>query len=105
MTLYKALAWALNLGYSEIGVIGMDNTYPRNLYCDEDNHPLNLEIHGGVDDYVIDNSALYPTIATRMADLFLLFRSLECFPSNGIINLDQYSLTDRFRKVKLSEFI
>ena len=105
MTLYKSLAWAVHLGYSEIGLIGMDNTYPRNLYCDENNHVLNLDIHAGIDDQVFDISALYPTVASRMAGLFLLFRDLECFPDQGIVNLDQYSLTDRFRKVKLSEFL
>jgi len=104
MTLYKALAWAIHLGYSEIGIVGMDNTYPRNIFCDENNHTLNLNIHSGTDDYVNDQSEMYPTIASKMADLFLLFGSLNCFPVKGIVNLDQYSLTDRFRKISLNEF-
>lgn len=105
LTLFKALSWAVHLGYSEIGVIGMDNTYPRNLYCDENNHVLNLETHAGIDDYVCDQSALYPSVATLMQDLFLLFRDLECFPTNSILNLDPYSLTDRFSKVRLNDFL
>lgn len=105
LTLYKALAWAVHLDYTEIGVIGMDNTYPRNLYCDENNHVLNLETHAGIDDSISDQSALYPSVAALLQDLFFLFRDLECFPTKSIVNLDPYSLTDRFRKIPLGQFL
>lgn len=104
MTLYKALAWALHLGYKEIGVIGMDNTYIRNIFCDESNRMLNLETHAGIDDYVADQSAMYPTIATALEDLYRLFKDLECFPVSGVVNLDPYSLTDRFPKTDPNKF-
>jgi len=105
MTLYKALAWAVYLGYSEVGLIGMDNTYPRNLYCDENNRILNLETHAGIDDYVVDQTGLIPSVAVLMQELFLLFRDLECFPTKSIVNLDPYSLTDRFTKISLDQFL
>ena len=41
MTLYKALAWAVYLGFSEIGLIGMDNTYPRDIYVNKFNQLWN----------------------------------------------------------------
>jgi len=104
MTLYKALAWGVYLGYSKIGLIGMDNTYPRNLYCDENNNVLNLETHAGKDDFVVDQSSLYPTMASALQELFLIFRDLERFPQRNIVNLDRYSLTDRFKKVEPQEF-
>jgi hypothetical protein len=104
MTLYKALAWALHLGYKEIGVIGMDNTYVRNMYCDKDNRMLNLETHAGIDDYVCDQSAFYPTIACALEDIYRLFKDLECFPESGVVNLDSYSLTDRFVKTNPNDF-
>ena len=104
MTLYKALAWGVYLGYSKIGLIGMDNTYPRNLYCDENNHVLNLVTHAEGDASVTDQSSLYPSMAIVLQDLFLLFRDLECFPQGNIVNLDRYSLTDRFKKVEPQEF-
>ena len=45
MTLYKALAWANYLNYNSIGIIGMDNSYPKDLYIDKDNRILFLESH------------------------------------------------------------
>lgn len=105
MTLFKALAWAVYLGYTKIGVIGMDNTYPRNVYCDKNNRILNLETHAGIEDYVVDQTNLIPSTAALMQDLFLLFRDLECFPTKSIVNLDPYSLTDRFRKIPLNQFL
>jgi len=39
ITLYKALAWCIYLGYKSIGVLGMDNTLPKNIY----NSTLSLE--------------------------------------------------------------
>ena len=69
----------------------MDNTYPRNLYCDEQNHVLNLDIHAGLDDYATDQSALYPSIAECLRAIYILFKDLELFPSAGVVNLDKYS--------------
>ena len=45
MTLFKALALALFIDYDSIFVLGMDNTYPRNLYCDTHNRVMRLEHH------------------------------------------------------------
>ena len=105
MTLYKALAWALHLGYHKIGVIGMDNTYPRNLYCDECNRVVNHEIHAGVNDYAFDQSSIYPTVAAAVYDIYRLFKDLELFPNFNVYNLDRYSLTDRFKKISFGDFV
>ena len=40
ITLYKALAWSIYLGYRSIGVLGMDNTLPRNIYNDDQNRAI-----------------------------------------------------------------
>ena len=104
MTLYKALAWALHLGYHKIGVIGMDNTYPRDLYCDESNRVLNREVHAGMSDSVCDLSEIYPSVAAAVYDIYRLFKDLELFPNSSIYNLDRYSLTDRFKKVSFGDF-
>ena len=105
MTLYKALAWALNIGYKEIGVIGMDNAYARSIYCDQNNHVINLETHAGGDDYICDQSSLYPSMAAIIQDIFYLFKDLDCFPTENIVNLDPFSMTDRFRKISLDNFL
>lgn len=104
MTLFKALAWALHLGFEEIGIIGMDNTYPRNIYNDKDNRVCNLETHAGVDDYLSDQSYYYYNVASSLDEMVRLFDSLECFPNKNIKNLDIYSLTDRFKKTKVNDF-
>lgn len=104
MTLYKALAWAVHLGYSKVGVIGMDNTYPRNLYNDPENRTCNLETHAGEDDFLSDVSDCY-CVAVMLDELVRLFSDLEFFPSEGrIVNLDRYSLTDRFVKIEPDSF-
>jgi hypothetical protein len=105
MTLYKALAWSIYLGYSEIGVIGMDNTYPRNIYCDANNHILNLETHAGLEDYILDLASEYSNMAAILDSIVRLFRDLDYFPPQRVANLDPYSLTDRFKKVSLVPFV
>ena len=82
----------------------MDNTYPRDLYCDESNRVLNHEVHAGISDYACDQSDVYPTVAAAVYDIYRLFKDLELFPNSSVYNLDSYSLTDRFKKVSFSNF-
>ncbi|MGA8146596.1 MAG: hypothetical protein WB870_03350 [Gallionellaceae bacterium] len=106
MTLYKALAVALFFGYKDIYVIGMDNTYPRNIYCDEQNRILNLEKHSGTVDTVVDQSSLYPCVSALLKELATLFLDARKFARSGIVkNLDRYSLTDAFPKVRFDDVI
>jgi hypothetical protein len=105
MTLYKALAWAIHLGYGRIGVIGMDNTYPRNIFNDEMNRVCNLETHAGEPDSLLDMSPLYENVAALLDDLFKLFYDLSLFEEKNIFNLDIYSLTDAFEKVSILDFL
>jgi hypothetical protein len=99
MTLLKALSLSIFLGHKKIFVIGMDNTYPRNLYCDSENHIINHEIHAGVPDYISDFSSMFPTIASYMQEMLFLFGDItRCFSNKPVINLDPYSLTDAFKK-------
>jgi hypothetical protein len=104
MTLYKALAWAIHLGYSKIGVIGMDNTYPRNIFNDKDNWVCNLETHAGIEDYISDQSDMYDSVAARLDVLCQLFYHLSYFRDKNVVNLDPYSLTDTFEKTNINSF-
>jgi hypothetical protein len=100
MTLFKALALAIHLGYKEIYLIGMDNTYPRDIYCDSNNHIFRRERHAGSPDYLVDFTPLLPSMAVQMQDIFNLFYDLQkCFVGSNVLNLDCYSLTDAFPKV------
>lgn len=99
MTLYKALALALWFEYEEIYIIGMDNTYPRNIYCDKDNKILNHEIHAGTNDFVMDFSTVYNNMGDAIYDIAALFYDIQNFKNGKIFNLDPFSLTDTFKKI------
>ena len=105
MTLYKALAWAVHMNFTDIAVIGMDNTYPRNLYNDRNNHICSVETHAGADDYLVDCSLMYESVAARIDGLVTLFAHLDYFPKGIISNLDQFSLIDSFEKVDIEKFM
>jgi hypothetical protein len=104
MTLYKALAWATYLNYHSIGLIGMDNTYPRKIYNDKKNCLIAMETNAGNKDWLNNLSLLYSNVAAYVDDLTRLFYHLEYFPKKKIFNLDPYSLTDRFKKVTKDSF-
>jgi len=101
MTLFKALAMALWLDYEKIYLIGMDNTYPRNIYCDSDNKILNLEAHSGIDSSVCDQSSAYECMGDLLVELSHIFYDARKFSNCRILNLDPYSLTDAFAKTDL----
>ena len=101
MTLYKALALALWLNYDNIFIIGMDNTYPRNIYCDNDNKIINHEIHTADNDFSVDQSAIYKSVGDCLTEVSQLFYDAKIFKNNKITNLDPYSLTDVFNKIKI----
>jgi len=103
MTLYKALAIACYAEYNDIYVLGMDNTYPRNIYCDPDGKVCNVETHAGIQDYLSDQSTIYPGIPEALEDVLACFLDLRLFSKTygkKIQNLDKYSLTDAFIKSK-----
>ena len=100
LTLFKALALANFLGYEQICLLGMDNTFPRDTYCDSYNHIYRLERHAGGDDTIFDQSAVYPAMDVWAQDILDLFSDLHrCFKGCPVLNLDPYSLTDVFRKI------
>jgi hypothetical protein len=99
MTLYKALALAIWFNYRKIFIIGMDNTYPRNIYCDHDNKFINHEIHAGAKDFSVDQSDLYKCVGDGLTEIAQLFYDARKFNNKKILNLDPYSLTDAFVKM------
>ena len=99
MTLYKALAWSVYLGYNSIGVIGMDNTYVKEIFNDE-NNKLFLLHNNKIDDRLVLKKQTNLNMSDFLFDLFESFYHLEYFPNNNIFNLDKFSLTDRFKKIK-----
>ncbi len=98
MTLYKALAIACFIGYDNIYTLGMDNTYPHDVFVDRRNHVCNIERHTGGSDHMIDQSPFYRRTEDVLWDSCLLFYDLKQFERHPIINLDPYSLTNVFPK-------
>jgi hypothetical protein len=94
------LAIAIFLGYDEIYTIGMDNTYPRDIYCNSDNKLFRLERRAGVDDFLLDIASVNPSMDVQLQNIFNLFYDLRrCFSNKNVINLDPFSLTDIFPKI------
>ncbi|CAM8355532.1 hypothetical protein [Candidatus Methylopumilus planktonicus] len=103
MTLYKALAMAIWINYKKIFIIGMDNTYSRNIYCDQENKFINHEIHAGTKDFSFDQSNVYKSVGDGLTEIAQLFYDARKFNNKKILNLDPYSLTDAF--IKMNESI
>jgi hypothetical protein len=85
-------------------IIWIDNTYPRNIYVDKKNRIFNVETHAGMRYLSYEISKHYYNIASLLEDLSRFFYHLEYFPNKNILNLDTYSLTDRFKKVSKKSF-
>jgi len=103
MTLFKALAIALWLGYRDILLVGMDNTYPRDLYCSPDNRILLRERHAFEADYVHDVSSQFATVADFLYDIALQMSDIRKFQDPRVVNLDPFSLTDAYPKAQNKE--
>lgn len=90
VTLYKALSLAIHLGYSEIYILGLDNTEFINYRTDAENRLWN-------GDYEV--TSLFPSgWEGRMSSYAFLFHDLEYFRAYPIYNLDANSMVTKFPK-------
>ena len=99
LTLYKALGFALYLGYKKINILGMDNSEFVNYHSDEENRLLlnsNHAYQNERDTYDISNEYL-DGMASAFSSLAHNFGDLMRF-KGPIVNLDGQSLTTRFPK-------
>ena len=100
ITSYKALAISCFLGFKNIYIAGYDNNYFKTIEVDKNNKIHYLENHvfkqGGTDKYSYEKDK-----SLNLAKLLLIwsysFLDLCSFPKN-IINLDENSLIDAFKK-------
>lgn len=90
VTLYKALSLAIHLGYSEINILGLDNTEFVNYRTDSDNRLWNGDF---------EVTSLFSSgWEGRMSSYALLFADLEFFRRYPIVNLDGNSMITKFPK-------
>lgn len=104
-TALKALSIAHWMGFDAIYVIGLDNTYPREIFSDSMNSLLTVERHGGNQRYVADRTRSFKGLSDYLFEIYRLFRDLEEFSGIPVVNLDPYSLTTVFPKVSRIEDI
>jgi len=99
LTLYKALGFALYLGYERIYILGMDNSEFLNYRSDPDNRLLHYNSHAYQNpDLAYDMSNHYlDGMASALTSLSHNFGDLVKF-KGSIANLDGQSLTTRFPK-------
>lgn len=101
LTLYKALAFALHLGYEKIYILGMDNSEFITWHSDAKNRLFN----GGNYSYEIESDSGQDFTSEQpdgLAGAFVsyahAFADLARF-QGPILNLDEHSLTTAFPKV------
>lgn len=103
MTTYKALAFAVHLGYAEIFCAGIDNSSFKSVEVNQHNHLIQNSRHLN-ENYMKskDISVGYPNgMCDYLADYASLFYTLRrCFGSKKIVNLALDSELDVFRKIK-----
>ena len=102
LTAYKALAFALHLGYARVNIIGFDNSNYLNYRVDESNE---IYFEGDTHFYAsnsvaVNVSRMYSQgMADCLFDYSLCLLDLErCFKDSPIVNLDLQSLTRAFPK-------
>jgi hypothetical protein len=106
MTLYKALAIAVFLGYSKIFLCGLDNSYVKTFFVDSENRLYRMDEHFDSEIYQLDGQRDYHLsdrygpggVAAMLMDYALQFSQLHRFPQDRIVNLDPDSLIDVFSK-------
>ena len=101
LTVYKAIAISIFLGFRETKIIGVDNSMFRTISVDADNRLIQQPNHfftkGGK---TSDLTAFYPKgISDYFYDVSLCFYFLRrCFVGQSVSNLDPHSLVDAFPK-------
>jgi hypothetical protein len=107
MTLYKALAMAIHLGYKEIYVLGLDNSefasykssFDNKVRRDSDVYFADTMKFNGMPPF--SNEEILPGgIAGHVQMLAVFFGDLLKFPNENIFNLDENSLVDAFSKIR-----
>ena len=105
-TVLKSISIANWMGYKKIFILGVDNTYPRDLFVNKKNHILNLENHSKSKDYVYDMTHQYESVHQVMFDLYKLFKDFKKInKKNNIYNLYEYSLTGYNKSYNIKKLI
>jgi hypothetical protein len=99
MSFFNALSIGLFMGYKKIYFLGLDNTYPRDVWVNKGNKLLNIERFAN-HYYLADQTKRYKSISDMYSEISTIFYSLNLYKKyrDKIFNLDSYSLTNTFKK-------
>lgn len=99
MSFFNALSIGLFMGYKKIYFLGLDNTYPRDVWVNKNNKLFNIERFAN-HYYLADQSKRYKSISDMYSEISTIFYSLNLYKKykDKIFNLDDYSLTNTFKK-------
>ncbi len=104
MSLFFALSIGLFMGYKKIYFLGLDNTYPKDVWVNKQNKLFNIERYAKKY-FLSDQTRRYNSISDMYSELSLIFYSLNLYKKyrNKIFNLDEFSLTNIFKKKNFKE--
>ncbi|CAN2170039.1 hypothetical protein MCEGKSE7_00038 [Candidatus Nanopelagicaceae bacterium] len=104
LTILKAIAVALYMGYDKIYILGVDNTEFKSLVGNIDNKTLLETNNLYADNSLVHMSYIFGSaggIAGQFLQYANWFGDFSKFPQDRIINLDTESLIDAFQKQKI----
>lgn len=92
------------MGYKKIYFLGLDNTYPKDVWVNKQNKLFNIERYAKKY-FLSDQTRRYNSISDMYSELSLIFYSLNLYKKyrNKIFNLDEFSLTNIFKKKNFKE--
>lgn len=102
-TSFKAIAFALNVGYDRIVVSGLDYNYPNKIFLKEGRLHLRDEHHYGVKES--DYSIYFEGVGHALNWWSLDYLSMQCLASTSIVNISEGSLADAFQLAPVSAFL
>ena len=104
MSFFYALSIGLFMGYKKIYFLGLDNTYPKDVWVNKENKLFNVERYANKF-FLSDQTKRYKSISDMYAEISLIFYSLNLYKKykDRIFNLDEFSLTNTFIKRKLRD--
>jgi hypothetical protein len=106
MSFFYALSIGIFMGYKEIYLLGLDNTYPKDVWVDDKNKLYNIERYAK-EFYLSDQSMRYKNITSMYYEISMIFYGLNLYKQfqDKVFNLDDFSLTNIFKKKNFDKIL
>ena len=106
MSFFYALSIGIFMGYKEIYLLGLDNTYPKDVWVDDKNKLYNIERYAK-EYYLSYQSMRYKNITSMYYEISMIFYGLNLYKKfkEKVFNLDDFSLTNIFKKKNFNKIL